>query len=454
MAKHLYDPHMFNYMWESCIPSDDFIVGTYYIEDTLEGQDFIDHLGQVERLAAEGSTSSWMDVKELTPEVRERLMSKVLGYFEIPAPKGTKKAIIQLGFPTAAWDVNVNVPMMLLSIAGNCFAFPTKMRLLDIYIPEKLAKKFQGPKFGIPGVRKILGVPERPLTLQIIKPKMGMTPEETANQVYQSALGGADLCKDDEMCTELANCPFDARLEAVLKALKKAEEKTGHKTLYMVSITDEVDRIQEKARKACEMGATGLLLAYSAGPSILPRAGRGSEDHRADLAARVASAGVAADHEFPGAGEDLSPVRCGHDAHAEHLVEHPRGVYRGMPAHLTDVARAVLPHQADLPDAGRRHLPRRGAAHAGRERARHDLHGRRRDAGPPDGLHRRRDGVPPSYRCGHGRHAARRRGAGQAGAAGCAADLGPAQAAGDALGLLGRAVPSEVRRQRDLRAGS
>lgn len=269
MPKHLYDPHMFDYMWESCIPSDDFIVGTYYIEDTLEDQDFIDHLGQVERLAAEGSTSSWMDVKELTPEVRERLMSKVLGYYEIPAPKGTRKAVIQLGFPTAAWDVNVNIPMLLLSIAGNCFAFPNKMRLLDIYIPQKLAEKFGGPKFGVPGVRKILDVPERPLTLQIIKPKMGMTPEETANQVYQSALGGADLCKDDEMCSELANCSFEARLEAVLKALAKAERETGHKTLYMVSITDEVDRIQAKARKACEMGATGLLLAYSAGPSIL-----------------------------------------------------------------------------------------------------------------------------------------------------------------------------------------
>jgi 2,3-diketo-5-methylthiopentyl-1-phosphate enolase len=269
VTKHLYDPHMFDFMWESVIPRDDMIVGTYYIEDTLEDQDFIDHLGQVERLAAEGSTSSWMDVKELTDDVRERLMSKVLGYYEIPAPKGTKKAIIQLGFPTAAWDVNVNVPMLLLSIAGNCFAFPTKMRMLDMYIPEKLAQKFKGPKFGIPGVREILGVYDRPLTLQIIKPKMGMTPEETANQVYQSALGGADLCKDDEMCTELANCSFEARLEAVLKALKKAEDKTGHKTLYMVSITDEADRVQEKARKACEMGATGLLLAYSAGPSVL-----------------------------------------------------------------------------------------------------------------------------------------------------------------------------------------
>ena len=38
MAKHLYDPHMFNYMWESCIPSGDFIVGTYYIEDTLKAK--------------------------------------------------------------------------------------------------------------------------------------------------------------------------------------------------------------------------------------------------------------------------------------------------------------------------------------------------------------------------------------------------------------------------------
>jgi len=267
--KQLYDPHMFNYTWESVIPGDDMIVGSYYVEDVADDQEFIDHMGQVERLAREGSTSSWMEVGEETPELRDRLMSKVLNYFEIPARKGKRKAIIQLGFPTAAWDVNVNVPMLLLSVAGNCFAYAKKVRLLDIYVPQKLAEKFQGPKFGIPGVRQILGVHDRPLLLQIIKPKMGMTPQETANQVYQSALGGADLCKDDEMCSELANCPFEARLEAVLKALEKAERETGHKTIYMASITDEVDRVVEKARKACDMGATGLLLAYSAGPSVL-----------------------------------------------------------------------------------------------------------------------------------------------------------------------------------------
>jgi 2,3-diketo-5-methylthiopentyl-1-phosphate enolase len=268
MVKELYDPHMFNYMWES-LDQDRFVVGTYYVEDNKPDWDFIDHLGQVQRLAMEGSTASWMDVKEETPEVRERLSSKVLGYYEIPAPKGTRKAIVQLAFPIAAWDVNVNMPMLLLSISGNIFAFCDQVRLMDVYIPQSVAAKFKGPKFGIEGMRALLGVHDRPLCLQIIKPKMGMTPEETAAQVYQSALGGADLCKDDEMCSELENCPFDARLEAVLKALAKAERETGHKTIYLVSITDESSRVHDKARRAVKAGATGLLLAYSAGLSTL-----------------------------------------------------------------------------------------------------------------------------------------------------------------------------------------
>ncbi len=264
----LFDPQMFNYTWES-VDHDRYVVGTYYIEDVVEDSDFIDHFAQIQRLALEGSTSSWQEVAEDTKEVRERLSSKVIGYFEVPAPKGTKKAVIQLGFPIGNWEVPVNVPMLLLSIAGNYSAFPTKIRLLDLYIPEKVAEQFKGPKFGIEGIRKKLGVYNRPLVLHIIKPKMGMTPEQTANQVYQTALGGADLCKDDEMLTELSTCRWEERLEAVLKALDKAEKETGHKTLYMLSITDEVDKINEKARKAVSMGATGLLLAYSAGASAL-----------------------------------------------------------------------------------------------------------------------------------------------------------------------------------------
>jgi 2,3-diketo-5-methylthiopentyl-1-phosphate enolase len=88
---------------------------------------------------------------------------------------------------------------------------------------------------------------------------MGMTPEETAAQCYKTALGGVDMLKDDEMHGDTPDCRFEDRLAAVSEALKKAEKKTGKKVIYFASVTDEVDRLNERARRAVKNGATGLL---------------------------------------------------------------------------------------------------------------------------------------------------------------------------------------------------
>jgi 2,3-diketo-5-methylthiopentyl-1-phosphate enolase len=267
--KRLFDPDMFDFMLES-VNHNRYIVATYYIEDTQEDQDWLEHLHQVQRMALEGSTSSWMRVKEDTGEVREKLTSKVLGYYEIPTENKHKKAaVIQLGFPIDAWDVNINVPMMLLTIAGNAFVFSKKVKLLDVYYPPELVERFKGPKFGIPGLRELKGIKDRPMVLHIIKPKMGMTPEQTADQVFQTALGGADFAKDDEMLADLENSPWEKRLEAVLKAVDKAEKETGKRLTYMLSITDSYENLIPKAKRAVQLGAEGLLLAYSCGPAAL-----------------------------------------------------------------------------------------------------------------------------------------------------------------------------------------
>src|SRR3989304_5611717 len=74
------------------VDRDRTVVATYYVEDVRGEDEFIDHLRQVERLALEGSTSSWMDVAEETDELRERLSSKGAGDFGNAAPRGTKRA--------------------------------------------------------------------------------------------------------------------------------------------------------------------------------------------------------------------------------------------------------------------------------------------------------------------------------------------------------------------------
>jgi 2,3-diketo-5-methylthiopentyl-1-phosphate enolase len=267
MTTRYYDPEIFNHCFEG-IDRTNHIVATYFMDDELPGEDFIDHFSLIQSMAVEGSTGTWQKVAEETDEVRRKLSGKMVGYFEIPTGSACRRAaVVQLAFPIDAWIDNV--PMMLLSIAGNCFAFSPKLRLLDVFMPENLLAKFQGPKFGVPGIRELLKVPTRPLSLHIIKPKMGMTPQQVADQCYQTAMGGADMMKDDEMTSDVYNSKYEDRVKAVREAQEKAEAKTGKHTIYFVSITDEPRRIFDKAARAVELGARGLLVCYSAGLPVL-----------------------------------------------------------------------------------------------------------------------------------------------------------------------------------------
>ncbi|GAG08469.1 unnamed protein product, partial [marine sediment metagenome] len=110
------------------------IIATYYLSDRMPGVDFIDHYKLIESIAIEGSTGSWQRVEEESDEVREMLSGKLVGYYEIPTDDEYRKsAVIQLAFPINAW--HDNVPMMLLSIAGNCFVYSQNLRLLDVTFP-------------------------------------------------------------------------------------------------------------------------------------------------------------------------------------------------------------------------------------------------------------------------------------------------------------------------------
>lgn len=265
--KQYYDPEIFHQMLDG-IDLDNHIIASYYLKDRLEGEKFLDHLALVQAMGLEGSTGTWEQVEEDTEEVRKAMSSKMVGYSEIPSDDPfTKSAVVQLAFPIRAWGDNV--AMMLLAIAGNCFAYSKHIMLSDLFIGKNLLAKFKGPKFGVEGIRQLTGVEKRPLSLHIIKPKMGMTPEQTANQVRQTAAGGADMCKDDEMLGDAYNNRMEQRLPLVMDVIKRAEDKTGKQMLYMCSITDESHALFDKARRAIDLGANGLLVTYSAGLASL-----------------------------------------------------------------------------------------------------------------------------------------------------------------------------------------
>jgi ribulose-bisphosphate carboxylase large chain len=205
-------------------------------------------------IAEEETTGTWTGIGTTTDYIR-RLDGEVV---EIVPGDGFYEAKIR--YPAEIFEPG-NVAQYLSVVAGNLFGLRklASVRLLDMDFPESLVP-FSGPKFGIRGIRAIVGTTNRPHVGTIIKPKVGLTPADTAKVAYQAAIGGVDLIKDDETLTDQAFCPMRERVPRVMEALGKVKEETGRQVLYAVNITTRADRIVEKAGEAISLGANMVMV--------------------------------------------------------------------------------------------------------------------------------------------------------------------------------------------------
>ncbi len=218
-------------------PSNDDVICDYYIDPngiSLEKA--------AEAVAAESSIGTWTTLTTLDEKTRSSLQARV---FDID----TKTQRAKIAYPIDLFELG-NMPDILSSVAGNIFGMKAiqNLRLLDIRFPKKIIKSFMGPRFGISGVRKALGIRDRPLVGTIIKPKVGLDYKRHARVAYEAWVGGMDLVKDDENLTSQTFNPFEKRLKETLKMRDKAERETGEKKMYMPNVTAETMEMLRRAR--------------------------------------------------------------------------------------------------------------------------------------------------------------------------------------------------------------
>jgi ribulose-bisphosphate carboxylase large chain len=221
-----------------------------------------------EAIAAEQSTGTWTDVE------REKLASDLSA--RVVRAEGN---FAYVAFPEELFEPG-NMPQYLSVVAGNLFGLGDlkKVRLLDVIFPQSLVSAHKGPRFGIKEARKILGVFDRPLVGTIIKPKVGLSPKETAEVAGQAVRGGLDLIKDDETLTDQSFCPMDERVEAVMAELSKVEEETGKKAFYAVNVTSGAEEILGRAEEVIDRGANMVMVdVLTSGFSALEVLSRGVE---------------------------------------------------------------------------------------------------------------------------------------------------------------------------------
>lgn len=149
------------------------------------------------------------------------------------------------------------LPQFLNVVYGN-ISLKTGIQVERLEIPEELLGYFRGPRFGVKGIRELLGVPKRPLLGSAIKP-MGLPNSDLAKMAYDYALGGLDIIKDDHSLNDLPYSNFKDRVARCVDAVQSANAKTGATALYFPCIVAPFEKILEYAYYAKEAGAGGFL---------------------------------------------------------------------------------------------------------------------------------------------------------------------------------------------------
>ena len=233
----------------------------------LSGTRNIENLA--EAVAAESSVGTWTKLTTVNKKVFTKLKAKIFKIRKI----GSNAGFVWLAYPMEHFDMK-NLLQILASIRGNIYGLSEldALRFLDIWLPIRLQKLYQGPKFGLNGIRKRVGTDKtrRPHMGTIVKPKVGLAPKEWAKVAYDAYTGGVDFVKDDENLVDQDFCRWKDRVHEVLKVIDKVQNETGRKVVYSPNITDSCSRMLERIDLLKEIGWDWVMLdVYMIGYSAL-----------------------------------------------------------------------------------------------------------------------------------------------------------------------------------------
>jgi ribulose-bisphosphate carboxylase large chain len=232
-----------------------------------------------EVMAGEQSSGTFVAVPGETPELKARFAARVeqLTLLEpvaapsLPGAAGPKagaaarwnRASVRLSWPLEV--IGPSLPNLVATVAGNLFELKdfSGLKLLDLALPAAFAERYPGPRFGIAGTRQLSGVARGPLIGTIIKPSVGLDPDQTAAFVDELAEGGIDFIKDDELQSDGPACPFARRVDKVMAVINRHADRTGRKVMYAFNLTGEWDEMRRRHDHVLARGGTCVMASVN-----------------------------------------------------------------------------------------------------------------------------------------------------------------------------------------------
>ncbi|MEQ8240859.1 MAG: ribulose-bisphosphate carboxylase large subunit family protein [Cyclobacteriaceae bacterium] len=246
------------------------IIATYLIETPYD----IHEAAAI--LAGEQSSGTFVAVPGETQELKERFAARVEEVEELETvsqpsipgdnvPEGKyHRAKVKISWSVENFEVNV--PVLISTLQGNLYELRqfTGLKLDDFELPSVYKDHFNGPSFGVKGSKKLTSVPDnRPMIGTIIKPSVGLSPDQTGEIVEKLIGAGIDFIKDDELMGSTANSSFSKRVSTIMRIINNHAEKTGKKVMYAFNITEDYDTMMANYDRILNAGGTCAMISVN-----------------------------------------------------------------------------------------------------------------------------------------------------------------------------------------------
>lgn len=147
---------------------------------------------------------------------------------------------------------------LLVLLLGNV-SLQDGIRLVGVDLPQTLVTALGGgSRLGAPGIRRVLGVQDRPLLATALKP-VGLSAAELASMAAELAIGGIDVIKDDQGLANQPWAPYRERVLRVSEAVREANAAAGTSAVYLPALSGPTELLEERAALVAEAGAGGVL---------------------------------------------------------------------------------------------------------------------------------------------------------------------------------------------------
>lgn len=237
-----------------------------------------------DKIALELTVGTWTELPHLEQEQLQAYRGEVVSTTHTET---TSRFTIRYPLHNVSPDFS-----SILTTTFGKLSLDDSIRLIDLTLPETLASHFKGAKFGVDGIRELLGVHDRPLVMSIFKGVIGRDLAFLEQQLRDQFAGGIDIVKDDEILYDNPLTPSLERARIGADVIQAHFEANGKRVLYAITLSGPVFGLRDQALRLIEAGATALLFnVYTYGLDAL-RELANDPDIRVPILAHPAFAGA------------------------------------------------------------------------------------------------------------------------------------------------------------------